>query len=88
MADATGQYRGALKAKIWITGDKACIVRDESGKAIALPGQPWPRPLANARILVKGVYRQSSSSLGLILHVTHLHLSGERPGSDEPDPFI
>jgi hypothetical protein len=87
VADATEQYNGALKAKIWVTGPKACVVRDEYGKVIAMPGQPWPRPRADARIIVKGVYRQSTTSSSLILNVTHLHLSGNHQENDEPDPF-
>ena len=77
-----------MKAKVFVSGEKACVIRDETGKVIAMPGQPWPRPQANARILVKGVYRQSSSSSGLILHVTHLHLSDKHQEHSEPDPFI
>ena len=86
VADPTAKFSGSLKAKIFVTGEKACIVRDEDGKVIAMPGQPWARPRANARILVKGVYRQSSTSCGLILHVTHLHLSNKHQDRDEPDP--
>ena len=88
IADPKDRYSGSLKAKIFVSGEKACIVRNEANELIPMPGQPWSRPACNAQVVVKGVYRQSSSSSGLILQVTHLHLSNTRQDQNEPDPFL
>ena len=87
IAEAKDRYSGSLKAKIFVSGEKACTVRDEAGELIPMPGQPWTRPMCNARIEVEGVYHQSGVA-GLVLHVTHLHLAqGQMNQDDEEDPF-
>ena len=87
IADPKDRYSGSLKAKIFVSGEKACIVRNEENKLVSLPSQPWPRPACIARVGVKGVYRQSSSA-GLVLHISHLHLAKNQQSQNEPDPFI
>ena len=83
-----GQHSGSLKAKIFVQGEKACVVRDEAHKEMAFPGQPWQRPICNARVEVKGVYHQSGGA-GLVLHVTHLQLAqSQRKQEDTYNPFI
>jgi hypothetical protein len=82
-----GQHSGSLKAKIFVQGEKACVVRDEGHQEIAFPGQPWQRPICNARVEVKGVYHQSGGA-GLVLHVTHLQLAQSNRKQDTYNPFI
>ena len=84
---APGQHSGSLKAKIFVHGEKACVVRDEGHQEIKFPGQPWPRPICNARVEVKGVYHQSGGA-GLVLHVTHVQLAQSRRKQDTYNPFI
>jgi len=48
VAEAKDRYSGSLKAKIFVSGEKACNVRNEAGELIPLPGQPWSRPNCNA----------------------------------------
>ena len=74
---ATESYSGFLRAKIWTQGDRECVVHDANGNMITLPEQPWPKPLANAVIPVKGVYQQTRTA-GLQLEVTHLQLKPAR----------
>jgi hypothetical protein len=85
---ATEQYPGCIKAKIWTTGERACVVHDENGEKIKLPEQPWPKPRANAVLRVKDVYQQSRAA-GLQLEVTHLQLKEEdsKMETDHTDPF-
>ena len=87
VTDPTDRHSGSLKAKIFVSGEKACVVRDEGHQEIQLPGQPWPRPICNARIEVKGIYHQSGGA-GLVLHVTHLQLAQSQKKQDAYNPFI
>ena len=86
ITEATEQYPASIKAKLWTTGERAAIVRNERGEAIKLPTQPWPRPRANALLEARGIYRTASGAAGLILQVTALHLADRTVGVAE-DPF-
>ena len=47
---ATELYPATIKAKLWVSGERAVTVRDHHGIAIALPKQPWPgRRLSQTR---------------------------------------
>ena len=61
--------------------------KDSNARLSPMPSQPWPRPMCNARIEIKGGYHQSSSA-GLVLHVSHLHLAKSQRSHDESEPFI
>jgi hypothetical protein len=50
VTDATDRHSGSLKAKIFVSGEKACAIRDEAHEPISMPGQPWQRPNCNARV--------------------------------------
>ena len=87
IAEAKDRHHGALKAKILVSGEKACTVRNEAGELIPMPTQPWTKPNCNARVEVKGIYHQSGAA-GLVLHVTHLHLAqSQKTHDDNEDPF-
>jgi hypothetical protein len=49
-------------------------VRNEHGEAITLPGQPWPRPRANALLEARGIYRTANGGAGLVLQVVAMQL--------------
>ena len=85
MTPATEVYPASVKAKLWVTGERAVVVRDQHGNAIALPKQPWPRPRANAVLEARGIYRLANGNAGLILQVTALQLGeGVRPEVEDP----
>lgn len=86
ITEATELYPATIKAKLWVTGERAVTVRDQRGVAIAMPKQPWPRPRANAVLEARGIYRLANGNAGLIIQTTALQLSdGVRP--DVADPF-
>jgi hypothetical protein len=88
ITEATEFHPASIKAKIWTTGERAATVRDEHGKAITLPGQPWPRPRANALLEARGIYRTASGCAGLVLQVTALQLRRDTEvGGMTEDPF-
>ena len=72
ITEATELYPASVKAKIFVTGERAAIVRGEGGEPIKLPSQPWPRPRANALMEARGVYRMTNGTAGLILQATAL----------------
>lgn len=61
-------------------------MRNAAGEPIAMPGQPWTRPRANAAIEMRGIYVMANQSAGLILQVTALQLDGN-PAQPNDDPF-
>ena len=83
---ATELYPATVKAKLWVTGDRAVSVRNEHGEAIPMPTQPWPRPRANAVIEARGIYRMANGNAGLILQVTAMLLAGSAQ-TGVADPF-
>ena len=87
ITEATEFHPASIKAKIWTTGERAATVRNERGEAITLPGQPWPRPGANAAVEVRGVYRQTNGGAGPILQVVALQLAGSNEQHQEEDPY-
>ena len=68
---------------MWVSGERACAVRDDQGNPIPMPGQPWQRPSANAAIEVRGVYCQGNGASGLILQAAALQLRGGRRSAVE-----
>ena len=86
IAEATELYPASVKAKVWVTGERAALIRDENGDAILMPSQPWPRPRANALLEARGIYRMANSTAGLILQVAALQLSEQAFGGAQ-DPF-
>ena len=83
---ATEIYPATVKAKLWVTGDRAVSVRTEHGEAIPMPSQPWPRPRANALREARGVYRMANGNAGLILQVTAMQLA-DSAQTGVADPF-
>ena len=71
-------HPGSSKAKIWVNGERACLIRDDRGRLISMPGQPWQRPSATAVLDRRGAHRQSNCVAGLILQVTALQLSDSK----------
>ena len=65
ITEATELHLASIKAKIWVTGERAAHIRDEGGQLIPMPGQPWPRPSANAAIDVRGIYHMANGTAGL-----------------------
>ena len=79
-------YSGSIKAKVWVSGERACAIRDDQGNPTPMPGQPWPRPSANAAIEVRGVCRQGNGAAGLILQVAALQLKANEAPEQQQDP--
>ena len=80
ITEATELYPASVKAKIRVTGGRAALIRDKNGEPIRTPGQPWPRPRANALLEARGVYRMANGTAGLILQVAALQLSEQAFG--------
>ena len=72
--EATELCPASIQAKIGCAGERAAHIRNEGNELIALPGQSWPRPSANAAIVVRGIYHMTNGTAGLILQVTALQL--------------
>ena len=84
---ATEIYPATVKAKLWVSGERAVTVRDEHGNAVAMPKQPWPRPRANAVIEARGIYRLANGTAGLIMQVTAMQIA-EGSRMEVEDPFV
>ena len=86
ITQATELYPATVKAKLWVSGERAVTVRDQNGVAIAMPKQPRPRPRANAVLEARGIYRLANGNAGLILQATGLQLA-EGVRAEVADPF-
>ena len=86
MTPATEIYPASVKAKLWVSGERAVTVRDQHGNPIAMPKQPWPKPKTNAVLEARGVYRLANGNAGLILQATALQLA-EGGRMEVEDPF-
>jgi hypothetical protein len=87
ITEATELYPASNKAKIWVTGERAAHIRDESGRLTPMPGQPWPRPSANAAIDVRGIYHMANGTARLTLQVTAVQLGEDTYTPYSGDPF-
>ena len=66
----TEGYAPLLKAKLQLTGEKACKYYDDEGRSTSMP-LSWNRIQCNAIISVRGIYFAGTST-GLQLDVTHI----------------
>ena len=87
ITEETATYPASLKAKIWVTGERAAAIRNQNGEQVSMPGQPWQRPTANAALTVKGVYHMGNGQAGLVIQVNALHLGPRGAPHDTYVPF-
>ena len=66
----TEGYAPLLKAKLQLTGEKACKYYDEEDRVAPMP-LSWNRIQCNAMISIRGIY-SAGTSTGLQLDVTHI----------------
>ena len=85
--EGTEMYPASLKANIWVSGERAASIRNQNGEPISMPGQPWPRPSANAALDVKGVYHMANGQAGLVIQVTALQLGARGASHGVHDPL-
>ena len=77
LKDATDKYAPTLRAKINMSGARACKFLDAAGDSTTPPDN-WRRLQANAIIRIGGAYLQSRGA-GLLVEVTHLQYEQQLP---------
>ena len=76
-----GTYPAAVKAKINVSGPRACRIVGMDGNAMAWP-DTWSRLAVLPVLEVRGIYCQTTGS-GLVLEVTHLMVSDTQAETSE-----